>query len=214
MNDSQPQKAAEAIARGVAKFPNNTELLVDAAGMYREAGQLQQAAATLQRALQANPSTKSANLQLAQVYVDMGQPDSALIALRAAKAAGDSVPLVSGLAAQIGNKSFQAARESKDLADFERAIQFLSLADELTPGNQQYMFVLGTAAHSAAIMELQMAQKDKSCEPAQTAKEYFAIVGRVIPQSGSVSPASASQIMAQHQQYAPFADQMIKSFCK
>lgn len=214
VSDSQPQKAAEAIARGVAKFPNSASLLVDAAGVYRQAGQLQQAVSTLQRALQSNPKAPGANLTLAQIYVDLQQPDSALTALRSAAAAGDSVATVAGLAAQIGNQAFQASRESKALADYTRAVQFLSLADELNPNNKPVMFVLGASAHSAAIAELQAAQKDNNCQMARDAKEHFAIVGRVMPAAGSVQPDVAGQIMSQMQEYSPFADQMIKSLCK
>lgn len=214
VNDSQPQKAAEAIARGVAKFPNSTTLLVDAAGVYRQAGQLQQAVSTLQRALQANPKAPGANLTLAQIYVDMQQPDSALGTLRAAAAAGDSIPLVAGIAAQIGNQAFQASRETKALADYSRAVSFLSLSDELDPNNKPVMFVLGVSAHSAAIAELQAAQKESSCQMAQDAKAHFAIVTRVMPAAGSVSPETAGQILTQVQEYSPYAETMIKSFCK
>lgn len=214
VNDSQPQKAAEVIARGVAKFPNSSTILVDAANIYREAGQLQQAVTTLQRALQTNPNSPGANLSLAQIYVDMNQPDSALASLRAAAAAGDSITLVAGLAAQIGQQAFNAARDSKALPDFERAVTFLSLSDELSPDNKPVMFVLGASAHSAAIAELQAAQRDQSCEMAQAAKGHFAIVGRVIPAAGSVEPSYAGQIMQQYQEFSPYADQMISSFCK
>ena len=214
VNDSQPQKAAEAIARGVAKFPSSTALLVDAADVYRQAGQLQQAVSTLQRALQANPKAPGANLTLAQIYVDMQQPDSALTTLRAAAAAGDSVPLVAGIAAQIGQQAFNASRESKSLSDYTRAVSFLSLSDELNPNNKPVMFVLGASAHSLAIAELQAAQKENNCQMARDAKAHFAIVARVMPGAGSVQPDVAGQIMAQMQEYSPFADTMIKSLCK
>jgi tetratricopeptide (TPR) repeat protein len=214
VNDSQPQKAAEAIARGVAKFPNSTALLVDAADVYRQAGQLQQAVSTLQRALQANPKAPGANLTLAQIYVDMQQPDSALTTLRAAAAAGDSVALVAGIAAQIGQQAFTASRESKALSDYTRAVSVLSLSDELYPNNKPVMFVLGVSAHSAAIAELQAAQKDNNCQMARDAKQHFGIVSRVMPAAGSVQPETAGQIMAQMQEYSPFADQMISSLCK
>ncbi len=212
--DSQPQKASETIARGVAKFPNSPELLVDAAGVYRQAGQLQQAVSTLQRALQSDPKAAGANLTLAQIYVDMQQPDSALNSLRAAAAAGDSVPLVAGIAAQIGQQAFTASRESKSLDDYGRAVTFLALSDSLSPNNKPVQFVLAVSAHSAAIAQLQAAQRENSCEMARDAKANFAIVARAMPGGGSVDPNTAGQIMAQMQEYSPFADQMIKSLCK
>ena len=49
--DSQPQKAAESTARGVAKFPNNASLWAFHAAMLRAAGQNQQALEAVGRAL-------------------------------------------------------------------------------------------------------------------------------------------------------------------
>ncbi len=212
-NDSQPQKAAEAIARGTAKFPNDASLLVGAADMYREAGQLQQAVQSLNRAIQVDPRAPRANLTLAQIYADMNQPDSAITALRAGLAAGDSTALVAGLAAQIGNAAFQAARQSNSRDDYLKAIPFLQFADETAP-SQQYKFVLGVSAYSAALSALQEAQRTNSCELARLGKDMFAIVNRTIPAAGSVDANTAGQIMSTTQEYAPYADQMITSFCR
>ena len=75
------QCCAWVIARGTQKFPQDAELLVGAAGVYRDAGQLQQATETLKRGLALNPRAGQANLVLAQLYADQGMPDSALTAI-------------------------------------------------------------------------------------------------------------------------------------
>ena len=212
-SDSQPQKASEAINRGTAKFPNDASLLVGAADMYRTAGQLQQAVTALNRALQVDPKAPRANLTLAQIHADMNQPDSALAALRASLAAGDSAQLVSGLAAQIGNRAYQAASQSKSRDDYLKAVPYLQFADETSP-SAPVKFVLGVSAYSAAISALQEAQKTNSCELSRTAKEMFGIVNRSMPGGGSVDAATAGQIMTTTQEYAPYADQMIAAFCK
>ncbi|HEY0971345.1 MAG TPA: tetratricopeptide repeat protein [Gemmatimonadales bacterium] len=213
-NDSQPQKASEAIARGTAKFPQDASLLVSAADMYRGAGQLQQAVAALNKALQVDPKAPNANLTLAQIYADMNQPDSAIAALRAGLAAGDSAQLVAGVAAQIGQRAYTAASQSKAREDYLRAVPFLQFSDETSPSNP-VKFVLGVSAYSAAISALQEAQGSKSCELARTAKDMFAIVNRAFPGGGgTVDAATAGQIMTTTQEYAPYADQMIAAFCR
>ncbi len=213
-NDSQPQKASEAIARGTAKFPQDASLLVSAADMYRNAGQLQQAIQALNRALSVDPQAPRANLTLAQIYADMSQPDSAIAALRAGLAAGDSAQLVGGLAAQLGNQAYQAANQSKSRDDYTRAVTFLQFADETSPSNQ-YKFVLGVSAYYAAMSALQEAQQSQSCELSRTAKGMFDVLnGAMMGGGGQVDAGTAGQLMTNMQEYAPYADQMITAFCR
>lgn len=209
----QPQKAAEVIARGTQKFPQDGELLVGAAGVYREAGQLQQATETLKRGLAINPRTPQANLVLAQLYADQGQPDSALTALQNAQAAGDSARLVGGVAAQIAQKALEAGQASQSRDEYLRAIRFGQFADQVDARNE-YKFLTGAAAFQAGILELQDAQKSSSCETARAAKEHLDLVQATIPVAGAVNPQAAGQIMTTTQEYAPFATQMIASYCR
>ena len=213
-NDSQPQKAAEAIARGTAKFPQDASLLVSAADMYRDAGQLQQAIQALNKALQVDPKAPNANLTLAQIYADMNQPDSAIAALRTGLAAGDSAQLVAGLAAQIGQRAYQAASQSKSREDYMRAIPFLRFADETSPSNPVKL-VLGVSAYTAGLSAVQEAQQAKSCELARTAKEMFGIANRaIVGGGGTVDAGTAGQIMSGVQQADPYADQLFGAFCR
>jgi tetratricopeptide (TPR) repeat protein len=213
VKSQQPQKAAEAISRGTARFPQDGELLTGAAGIYREAGQLQQAVEVLRRGLQLNPRAPQANLVMAQIYSDMNQPDSALASLRAAQAAGDSASIVAGLAAQLGNTALQAGQASKSRADYERAVQFLSFAEPLNP-TKEIQFALGAAAFQAGYLGVTEAQSSNNCELARGAQANFAIANKYIPMAGSVSPESAGQIMgALGQLQAPTA-QLIRSLCR
>ena len=209
----QPQKASETIARGAAKFPQDAELLVGAAGIYREAGQLQQAAEVLRRALQTNPKAPQANLVLAQLYADMNQPDSALTALQAAQAAGDSATVVGTLAASIGQKAYDAGQASKSRADYERAVRFLTFAEQANP-TKEIQFLLGAAAFQAGYLGVQEAQASKNCQLAQASQAHFAVVQRTIPAAGSVSPQGASQIMGAVQQLQEPTTQLIKAVCR
>lgn len=209
----QPQKAAEVIARGTQKFPQDAELLVGAAGVYRDAGQLQQATETLKRGLALNPRAAQANLVLAQLYADQGQPDSALTALQAAQAAGDSARLVGGIAASIAQKALEAGQASQSRDEYLRAIRFGQFADQVDARNE-YKFLTGAAAFQAGILELQAAQQTNSCEMARAAKEHLDIVQATIPVAGSVNPEAAAQIMQTTTDYAKYPPQMITQYCR
>jgi tetratricopeptide (TPR) repeat protein len=219
-NDSQPQKAAEAISRGTAKFPQDASLLVSAADMYRGAGQLQQAVQSLQRALATDPKAPQANLTLAQIYADMNQPDSAIAALRAGLAAGDSAQLVANVAASVGQKFYRQGNTSKAREDHLTAVKYLQVADEIAP-SPNYKFLLGVSAYTAGSSALQESQEAakasdnaRACELARLGKDMLAVVSRSMPGGGSVDAATAGQIMTNTQQFAPFADQMIAAVCK
>ena len=208
-----PQKAAEAISRGMQRFPQDAELLTGAASIYREAGQLQQAVDALRRGLAINPKAPQANLVMAQIYADMNQPDSALTALQAAQAAGDSAQLVAGLAATIGNAALQAGQANKSRADYEKAVKFLNFALPLnrTP---EIQFALGAAAFQAGYLGVTEAQSSNSCELARAAQANFEIANTNIPPSGRVSPESAGQIMTALGQLQAPTQQLIRSLCR
>lgn len=213
-SDSQPQKAAETISRAMAKYPNNAGLLVSAADMYRQAGQLQQATETLNRALAANPRTPRANLSLAQIYAEMNSPDSAVAALRRSAQAGDSVPLVAGYAATLGNRAYQAANQSKARADWETAVKYLALSDSLNPSNIPVKFVLGYSAFQVGYAAVQEAQKAPSCQLYRLAQANFAITQRTVPQAGSVNADAAAQIMSNTSQMMPYVERQVAQTCR
>jgi tetratricopeptide (TPR) repeat protein len=213
-SDSQPQKAAEVISRAMAKYPNNPGLLVSAADMYRQAGQLQQAQETLNRALASNPNLPRANLTLAQIYAEMNSPDSAVAALRRSAQAGDSIPLVAGYAATLGNRAYQTANQSKARADWENAVKYLALSDSLNPSNTPVKFVLGYSAFQVGYAAVQEGQQSPSCDLYRKAQAHFQITQRTIPQAGSVNPEAAGQIMSNPGQMMPYVEQQITRTCK
>jgi predicted Zn-dependent protease len=111
--DSQPQKAAETLAKGLQKFPNNGTLLVSYAQTLRNAGQTQQAVDVLGRALAANPKVPGAYLELARAQVELKQNDAAVTSLRTALANGDTPETVAPYALQVGNSLYKAANGTK-----------------------------------------------------------------------------------------------------
>lgn len=216
--DSQPQKAAEALAKGVQKFPDNSTLLVSYANTLRSAGQTQQAVDVLRRALQANPKTPGAFLELARAQVELKQNDSAVMSLRTALANGDTPETVGPYALQVGNQLYRAATASKTLEDFQGALTVLQFADSLTPADgatkPQGQFLTGVTALSLGQQQLQQSQANKSCELAQAAEKNFTIAQLNIPAGGKFAAQAAQQALAGLQQLSPYAAQLQKALCK
>jgi predicted Zn-dependent protease len=217
-SDSQPQKAAETIARGVAKFPNNSDLRLYHVQMLRTAGQNQQAAEALRGLVAQNPKTPRAYLQLAQIQNEMNQADSALASLQQAKANGDSAALIGQAALVIGNQRYKAANGTKNAADYQTSLRFLALADSnVTDPTQkaQAEFLEGVVQLSLGQQALQTARDQKSCSAVKDAQNYFTDAQINLPKGGSFSPDATKQALGALTQLSPYADQMAKALkCK
>jgi tetratricopeptide (TPR) repeat protein/TolB-like protein len=218
-SDSQPQKAAETIARGVAKFPNNTDLRLYHVQLLRQGGQNQQAEQELRQLLAQNPKAPGAYVQLAQIQNDLNQYDQALASLHQARAAGDSGSLVGQAALLIGNNLYRATNTgSKKVDDYMMAARILSYADtNLTAPLQkaQAQFLAGVAQLSIGQQQLAIARDTKSCSAVQVARNAFTDAQINLPKGGSFNPDATKQALGALQQLAPYADQMGKALkCK
>ena len=207
--DSQPQKSAEILARGLQKFPNDMDLRLGYAQQLRAAGQNQQAIAALAALPAATPRR---NMLLAQTYIEMQQPDSALAALRAARAV-DSASMVGPYALSEGNKIYRAANVSKNRADMERAHAFIALADSLAPSENSKL-LMGITAFTVGQMAATEAGKSKSCPLAKQAQEAFVTAQINLPMGANVARDAVTQYMQYLQQFTPVVDNQVKQFCK
>jgi tetratricopeptide (TPR) repeat protein len=223
--DSQPQKAAEITARGVAKYADNAGMWSLHARMLKTAGQLQPSADAARRALTIAPNNAAGWLALADVLVEMQQPDSAVAALRTAAQSPDSA--LKGQVAQrlliIGNRSFQAGQESKERADFARAVGILASADSIAADPSvrsllgqsfaQIKFLYGVSAFQVAASMVQENQDAKSCELAQAAQQHMVIAQLNVPVGGSFAPEAAQQILQAIPQYLPAIEGQVQRDC-
>ena len=117
--DSQFQKAAETLARGRAKFPNNMTLATTYVQLLIQTGQTAQAIEEGKRVLAVNPKIRGIWLPIARAQSEAGAPpDTVLASLRAAKAAGDSTPIIAGYALSLGNAEYKKGNASKNLEDY------------------------------------------------------------------------------------------------
>ena len=212
-SDSQPQKAAETIARGVAKFPNNAGLWSTYGQMLRSAGQLQQSLTAIDRALAINPRVEHGWFGRAQVLVDLGQTDSAFASAKRAVAAGEDKNLVGQLMLVESNKKFRAARQSQQRADYQEAVRLLTQADSVAP-NPTISFLLGASAFSVGDQAARENQKAKSCDLAQLAEDSFVTAMIHLPRGAQVQQEASTQLLNAIPQYTRAVEGQKKNFCK
>jgi tetratricopeptide (TPR) repeat protein len=208
-----PQRASEAAARGQAKFPSDPNLALISANTLYKAGQLQQALDVAKRAVAANPKNANAYFLLASIQGGLSQYDDVVNTLNQAKANGADATALSQLALQQGSNAYKAGQGSKDRADFQRAIRFLQLSDQLQP-SVDAKFLLGASAFSLGQSATNDALERRSCELARMARDAFTLAQINLPAGGQKYPNEAAQLLTAIPQFTPAVNDEIKRFCK
>jgi tetratricopeptide (TPR) repeat protein len=208
--DSQPQVAAQLLAQGVAKFPQNGSLLVDYADALRTSGQVQQAVDLLNRASTQNPRPPGVFVAQARLYSETNRIDDALRALQQAVQAGDSSTLVARYAVQIGQAAYRQANVSKTPADFQRAITILEFANR-TSTTPEGQFLLGATALGYGQQQLQAAQSTRSCQAVNAARTAFNTAQVNLPAGGKFNPQATTQLLSALGQLSPIPDQFARA---
>ncbi|MEP6618433.1 MAG: hypothetical protein ABJE47_03930 [bacterium] len=212
--DSAFAKAAEMAAAGAAKYPKSVTLLTLKAQNERKAGQLPAAKATLERVLALDPKTPGVTPLLAQLTFDQGDQDGAIKLLKG-DAANDPAHKEQDAQVLLGfvQKLYAAANTSKTADDFKKVIPVAQASDDLnkSPGAAFYIAV---SAFQAMSQQLESLKTSKSCEDFKAANDLLSLVSINMPRGGSLSAATAQQIMTAVPQYQPFFDGSIKRFCK
>jgi tetratricopeptide (TPR) repeat protein len=212
-SDSQPQKAAETMAKAVAKFPNSAVLWSTYSQMLRSAGQLQQSVTAIDRAMSIDPNVEHGHFRRAQVLAELGQVDSAFAAAKRAVAAGEDKNLVGQLLLVEANKKFRVARQSQQRADYQEAVRLLTQADSIAT-NPTISFLLGASAFSVGDQAARENQRAKSCELAQLAEDSFTTAMIHLPRGAQVQQEAATQLLNAIPQYTRAVESQKKSFCK
>ncbi|MEP6689653.1 MAG: tetratricopeptide repeat protein [Gemmatimonadaceae bacterium] len=220
--DSQPRLAAEAAARGVAKFPSSGTLLVMQGRMLRQAGQTQQSIDVLKRLIQKDPKAEHAYLYLAQAYLELGQTDSAFAALKEAVTQGEDKALVGNTMVVEGNRFYKLAAALKPTSGadsvarrqaYQKAVAVLAQADQIA-STENTKFLLGVSAFQVGDAAVRENVAAKSCEIAKLAQDSFVMAQTNVPAGGKQNPQVAGQLMGALGQYTPVVDAQVKKFCK
>jgi len=133
--------------------------------------------------------------------------------LNQAKAAGADPAGLSQIALQQGSNAFKAGQASKDRVDFQRAIKFLQLSDQLQ-SSADAKFLLGASAFSLGQSAVNDANDKKSCDLARMARDAFNLASINLPAGGQKYPTEAAQLMTAIPQFTPAVDNEVKRFCK
>lgn len=211
--DSQPQKAAEAAARGTAKFPKNANLWFVQAQLARTSGQGPQALEAIRKALAIDPKIENGYLQVAQIYNEMNQPDSALASLQLAVANGGDKTMIAGYSLTLGNAGYRKFNASKAIADAQAALKFLNFSDQ-TASTANSKFLIGVTNLTMGQRLLEEAGPAKSCDLAKAAKEAFVNAQINLPAGGQAFPKETAAALQGLTQLDPFADRQVKAFCR
>jgi len=215
-SDSQPQKAAETAARGLAKFPNQPSLVYEQIFALRASGQLQPALEALDKAIAAKIPVENSTVFRIQLLKDLGKADEVMPAIKAAIAAGDTSSNLRILLMQGANDLYRKAAASKTPEDFQAAVDVLKSAESVVAGQlkQQAQFLLGATYVQFGQAKLSASQQGKACQPAKEAKDMFVEAQILLPKGGATAPDAVRTLMGALMQLDPAADQMVKAFCK
>jgi tetratricopeptide (TPR) repeat protein len=212
--DSQFQKAAETLARGRAKFPNNMTIATTHVQLLIQSGQTAQAIEEAKKVLSVNPKIPGIWPSIAKSQADAGAPpDTVLNSLRAAKAAGDSVGLVAGYALSLGNAEYKKGNASKNIEDYQRALKYLYFSDS-TAATGNSKFLIGVTNLQMVQPLLEQASAKKSCDLAKQAQAALTEANIYAPQGGRDFPKEVPQVMGAVQQLTPYAERSVKALCK
>jgi tetratricopeptide (TPR) repeat protein len=212
--DSQFQKAAETLARGRAKFPNNMTIATTHVQLLIQTGQTAQAIEEARKILAVNPKIQNIWLPIAKSQADAGaDPDTVLASLRAAKAAGDSTPMVAAYALSLGNAEYKKGNASKAVADYQRALKYLYFSDS-TAASGNSKFLIGVSNLQMVQPLLEEASTKKSCDSAKLAQDALTQAQIYAPQGGREFPTQVTQVMQAVQQLQPYTDRSVKALCR
>jgi len=209
----QQQKAAETAALGIKKFPNDSNLqLFNTTAQFR-AGQLPQALESGKRYVAANPKNAQGYFLLATIQDSLNVYDDLYATIQNAKNNGVDPAQLSLIALKQGSDAYKAGVASKDRADFQRAIKFLQLSDQLQTGADA-KFLLGASAFSLGQSAVNDANTTKSCELARMARDAFNLASINLPAGGQKYPSEAAQLLTAIPQFTPSVDSEVKRYCK
>jgi tetratricopeptide (TPR) repeat protein len=218
--DSQPQKAAEVLARGVSKFPEDPMLQLTLGQILQSIGDYRQAITVLQRAVAIEPKLPNARLLIARAYNELQMPDSVIATLRDAAANGEDKELVSGYAATLANAFVREVNETKSLASARKVLPFAQLAEEIDPTNVNAKFILGLGhffiSQYAAEGLADLIKQDRSaaCELAKEGQTSATQAQIYIPQGGRVNPEVAGQLLGVLPNISAYFDQQVPALCR
>ncbi len=210
---NQAQKASEVAALAARKFPGDCSIqLFNAQGLYK-AGQLQQAEDAAKKAVACNPKDARGYFLLATIQSSLNKLDDLATTLQTARTNGADPGSLSQLALKAGSDAYKTATQTKEIADYQKAIRFLQLSDQLQ-SSADAKFLIGASAFSVGQTATITANEKRSCDLARTARDAFNLASLNLPAGGQKYPNEAAQLLTAIPQFTPAVDNEVKRFCK
>jgi tetratricopeptide (TPR) repeat protein len=198
--DSAFQQAAEWLARGTQKWPENVNMAMGLAQLLRQLGETEQAIAEYTRVLKLNPDARLVRLYIADVYDKAGQPDSAYAWIRRAAEGGDDKAQVAQLVYTLGAKKLNAVQkqEVKTVEDWKSLIPIFAYADSLNPQDKSASFYWGVAAFQVGYTLYMKSTENgatPTCPPMKEAKDYLLLSNEKVRAGAMTNQQTAAQIL-------------------
>jgi tetratricopeptide (TPR) repeat protein len=212
----EPQQAAAMLNQGTVKFPNNADLWQLYSQNLRQTGHVPEANTALRRAIALNPKMGIGLLQLANVYLKNHQPDSAYAMLQQAAMAPDADrQMIAQTTLAQGGQLYKDATGPTSRADYQQALRFLQLSNQITPSTDA-QFLVSAAAFAIMQSAAQEANDTKSCTLARLAQHMAGEVPAGLT-AGEHDPkyrASAAQMVQVLPQLRSAIEGEIKKYCR
>lgn len=206
-------RAIEMASRATQRYPQSAEFWFLKGNAERKAGQLQMADASLRQAFSIDPKYPALALLLAQTNLEMGRNDTVVAMTRRMVAAGEDAKTWAAFLLGPAQAAWKYADSTKKIEDYEKVLALAQESDKLSMSPAAAFFV-GISSFSIAMDALQAAQKPKSCPLARKAQEMFLLTQTNMPRGGSIDAGTARTVLGYVSQYAPTAEQMVKTYCK
>lgn len=201
-----------AVARGVERFPEVAELRLLRAQELRTAGKTAEAVTELQLATALDSSLGQGHLALAQAHAELGALDSALVEAHRAVASGAERAAVVQFVLARGNAVYRAANATRQRADFQRALSFLSYADSLQ-STAQSQFLLGATALAISQQAATEAPEAKACDLSRLASGLLPLAREKITSGARVAPDASRQYLDYLDQLEPVIARQLEVLC-
>ena len=165
------------------------------------------------RALSINPAVPNGYIALVQAVSALNQPEQVFATLQDAATKGGDKAILSQVALQQADKAYKSGQTSKSRVDYQRAVRFSQLSDQLGPSNDA-KFLLGYNAFLVGQSSITEATERKNCELARTAREHFTLAEANLPAGGQKFPTEAAQLLSAIPQFTPAVNDAIKRLCR
>jgi tetratricopeptide (TPR) repeat protein len=203
-------EAATALPRGLALFPEASELRVLQARAAVSGGRRREAIDALGAAVSSDPTLVNGFLQMAELWFEEGQPDSALAAIGRVPR-GTSNDLLRAYAISRGRQTIRTANDSTP-SEWRRAISLFSLADTLDSQDDTRSLIAASTLQLAR-SELLAAIRTKTCPESQRSDQALLVTAAVL-ERGVGEGSSATELREVYAAMRESVDNALKVLCK